>query len=207
MFARRHCRRTGNRNAPVTLCPRNLEKVQTGGRGQSKEPPVPAATIESGLRYFAGTQWRRCAGALVAGAAGAYGLPRILRSALLRACLLRLLRWRTVRLLRRAVLSAPLLAALVIEKARSVLRAFCWPQKTCVKNGRRKGAGGLRPERRAFNSRPDIFMPGVLQRGREIFLALAFEFFLRGFEAGNARNDFFPLQSGVIWLFGHAHPF
>jgi hypothetical protein len=70
-----------------------------------------------------------------------------------------------------------------------------------------KSAGGLRPERRAFNSRPDIFMPGVLQRGHEIFLALAFEFFLRGFEAGNARDDFFPLQSGVVWLFGHAHPF
>jgi hypothetical protein len=48
----------------VTLCPRNLEKVQTGGRGQFKEPPVAAATIESGLRYLAGTQWRRCAGAL-----------------------------------------------------------------------------------------------------------------------------------------------
>jgi hypothetical protein len=50
-------------------------------------------------------------------------------------------------------------------------------------------------------------MPGVFQRGHEIFVALAFEPCLRGFEACNAGGDFFPLQSGVVWLFGHAHPF
>jgi hypothetical protein len=47
----------------------------------------------------------------------------------------------------------------------------------------------------------------IFQRGDKIFLTLAFEFFLRGFEICDARDDFFPLQSGVVWLFGHAHPF
>jgi hypothetical protein len=48
---------------------------------------------------------------------------------------------------------------------------------------------------------------GIFQCGDKIFLALALEFFLRGFEAGDACCDFFPLLSGVVRLFGHAHPF
>lgn len=48
---------------------------------------------------------------------------------------------------------------------------------------------------------------GIFQRGHEIFVALAFELFLGGLEACNARCDFFPLASEAIFLFGHAHPF
>ena len=40
-----------------------------------------------------------------------------------------------------------------------------------------------------------------------LWVALAFEFLLGGFEAGDACCDFFPLLSGVVRLFGHAHPF
>jgi hypothetical protein len=47
----------------------------------------------------------------------------------------------------------------------------------------------------------------VFQRRDEIFLALAFESFLRCFETCHAGHDFFPLGSGVVQLFGHAHPF
>ena len=47
----------------------------------------------------------------------------------------------------------------------------------------------------------------VFQRRYEIFLALAFESFLRCFETCHAGHDFFPLGSGVVQLFGHAHPF
>ena len=47
----------------------------------------------------------------------------------------------------------------------------------------------------------------VLKRGDEIFLALALEFFLRGFEVCHAYGDFFPLPSEAILRFGHAHPF
>jgi len=37
----------------------------------------------------------------------------------------------------------------------------------------------------------------IFQRCHKIFLALALEFFLRSFEARDARGDFFPLGSGV----------
>src|SRR6202158_6554830 len=50
-------------------------------------------------------------------------------------------------------------------------------------------------------------MAGVFQRRDEIFLTLALEFFLRRFEVRDAACDLFPLQSGVVLLFGHAHPF
>ena len=50
-------------------------------------------------------------------------------------------------------------------------------------------------------------MPGVFQRGDEIFVALAFEFLLGGFEAGDAGGDLFPLACDPVLLFGHAHPF
>ena len=46
----------------------------------------------------------------------------------------------------------------------------------------------------------------VFQRRDEIFLALAFESFLRCFETCHAGDDFFPLGSGVVQLFGHVHP-
>ena len=48
---------------------------------------------------------------------------------------------------------------------------------------------------------------GIFERRDEIFLALAFEFFLGRLEVCNTRCDFFPLQSGAVLLFGHAHPF
>jgi hypothetical protein len=48
-------------------------------------------------------------------------------------------------------------------------------------------------------------LPRIRQRGDEIFLALAFEFFLRGFEVCHACCDFFPLASQSILI--HAHPF
>lgn len=47
----------------------------------------------------------------------------------------------------------------------------------------------------------------IFQRRDEIFLALASEFFLRGFEVRDAARDFFPLGSGAILLFGHTHLF
>jgi hypothetical protein len=60
------------------------------------------------------------------------------------------------------------------------------------------------PERRSLEW---VGAFGVLQCGHEIFLALACELFLRGFEARDAACDFFPLQSGDVLLFGHAIPF
>jgi hypothetical protein len=45
------------------------------------------------------------------------------------------------------------------------------------------------------------------ERGDEIFIALAFEFFLGGFESGDPHCDFFPLAREPIFTFGHAHPF
>lgn len=48
---------------------------------------------------------------------------------------------------------------------------------------------------------------GIFQGGDKIFLTLAFEFFLGGFEARDARRDFFPLQSEPVLLFGHSNPF
>jgi hypothetical protein len=47
----------------------------------------------------------------------------------------------------------------------------------------------------------------IRQRGDEIFVALAFEFFLGGFEGGDPHCDFFPLAREAIFPFGHAHPF
>ena len=50
-------------------------------------------------------------------------------------------------------------------------------------------------------------MAGIFERRNKIFLTLAFEFFLGRFEVCNTRCDFFPLLSGAVLLFGHAHPF
>jgi hypothetical protein len=47
----------------------------------------------------------------------------------------------------------------------------------------------------------------VFQRRDKIFRARAFELFLRRLEVCDAGDDFFPLQSRVVQLFGHAHPF
>jgi hypothetical protein len=44
------------------------------------------------------------------------------------------------------------------------------------------------------------------KRGREIFVAFPFEFFLGGFEIRNAHCDFFPLLSEVVLLFDHVRP-
>ena len=49
-------------------------------------------------------------------------------------------------------------------------------------------------------------MARVIQRRDEIFLALALELFLSGFEGCDPCCNFFPLPSGVVLLF-HAHPF
>ena len=49
-------------------------------------------------------------------------------------------------------------------------------------------------------------MPRAFQRRDKIFLAFAFEFLLRGLEVRDARDDFFPLRSGIVLLFRHAHP-
>jgi hypothetical protein len=57
------------------------------------------------------------------------------------------------------------------------------------------------PEPRPFRS------SRVGERGDEIFVALAFEFFLGGFEGGDPHCDFFPLAREAIFPFGHAHPF
>jgi hypothetical protein len=47
----------------------------------------------------------------------------------------------------------------------------------------------------------------IVQRRDKIFLAFAFEFFLRGPEVCNARCDFLTLLREAVVLFGHAHPF
>ena len=66
----------------------------------------------------------------------------------------------------------------------------------------------LRPERRTSERVTCIVgVNGVIQRREKIFLALAREFLLRRLEARDARGNFFPLGSGVVLLFGHAHPF
>ena len=66
----------------------------------------------------------------------------------------------------------------------------------------------LRPIGRPLKRVARMFgLPRVLQRGDEIFLALALEFFLGGLEVGHARGDFFPLASEAVLRFGHAHPF
>jgi hypothetical protein len=61
-----------------------------------------------------------------------------------------------------------------------------------------------RPRRRTFKcaSRP-LAEAGILKRGRKIFLALAFEFFLRGFESRHARRDFLTLAREPIVSFVH----
>jgi hypothetical protein len=59
------------------------------------------------------------------------------------------------------------------------------------------------PEPRPFGSTSSR----IGKRGDEIFVALAFEFFLGGFEGGNPHCDFFPLAREVVFTFGHAHPF
>ena len=50
-------------------------------------------------------------------------------------------------------------------------------------------------------------MARVLQRGDKIFLTRALEFLLGCFEVGDASDDLFPLERGVVRLFDHAHPF
>jgi hypothetical protein len=46
----------------------------------------------------------------------------------------------------------------------------------------------------------------IVQCGREVFLTLAFEFFLRGFEAGHPSSNFFALAREAIVSIFHAHP-
>jgi hypothetical protein len=60
----------------------------------------------------------------------------------------------------------------------------------------------LSPERRAGKS-----APGIAERGGVIFLALAFEFLLRGLEARYPCGDFFARTRESFFLFGHAYPF
>src|ERR1700761_6485795 len=56
----------------------------------------------------------------------------------------------------------------------------------------------LRPEGFAVGS-----VPGFFERRHEIFLAFPFEFLLRGFEACDARRNFFPRSREALTLFGH----
>jgi hypothetical protein len=66
----------------------------------------------------------------------------------------------------------------------------------------------LRLKRRSPRYLARIFQePGISQCLHKEFIAFAFESFLGGFEVCDAGCDFFPLQSGVIRRFGHAHPF
>jgi hypothetical protein len=46
-----------------------------------------------------------------------------------------------------------------------------------------------------------------LQRGLKIFFAFPFEFFLGGFEAGDAACDFVARVSEALFLFGHCPSF
>jgi hypothetical protein len=46
----------------------------------------------------------------------------------------------------------------------------------------------------------------AIQCGREIFLTLLLEFFLRGFESCHACCDFLALAREPIVPFAHAHP-
>ena len=50
-------------------------------------------------------------------------------------------------------------------------------------------------------------MARIFQRRDKIFLALAFEFFLGGFEVCHAGGDLFTLLCEPVLQFGHAHPF
>lgn len=67
---------------------------------------------------------------------------------------------------------------------------------------------GLRPERRTFERAARPFaVARVFERGDEIFIALASEFFLGGFEACHARCDLVALARQPVVLFTHIHPF
>jgi hypothetical protein len=66
----------------------------------------------------------------------------------------------------------------------------------------------LRPQRRAFHRMARVFaVAGAVQRGKEIFLALALESFLGGFEIRHARGDLFALARAAVLVLGHAYPF
>ena len=66
----------------------------------------------------------------------------------------------------------------------------------------------LRPEWRAPRRAVRIFREsGISQCRHKEFVALAFEFLLGGFEVCDAVCDFFPLLSGFVLWFGHAHAF
>jgi hypothetical protein len=56
----------------------------------------------------------------------------------------------------------------------------------------------LRPKRFAVGS-----VPGFFERSHEIFFAFPFEFLLGGFEACDARRNFFPRAREALTLFGH----
>jgi hypothetical protein len=73
---------------------------------------------------------------------------------------------------------------------------------------RRLAMADSRPERRASEGVARTFaVARVFQSREEIFLALAFEFFLSRFEDCHARSNFFALPSAAVLLFSHAHPF
>ena len=100
------------------------------------------------------------------------------------------------------------------EKSGASLRAFFICAAARSHWARRGGAmadgldAALRPERRTSERVTRIVgVNGVIQSREKIFLALAREFLLRRLEARDARGNFFPLGSGVVLLFGHAHPF
>jgi hypothetical protein len=60
----------------------------------------------------------------------------------------------------------------------------------------------LRPERSAGGS-----VHGIFQRGHKIFLAFPPEFFLGGFEAGDAACDFITRACEALFLVGHCPSF
>ena len=49
-------------------------------------------------------------------------------------------------------------------------------------------------------------MPRIFERADEIFVTLASEFFLSGFEACHTRGNFLALAREPIVPFAHAHP-
>lgn len=50
-------------------------------------------------------------------------------------------------------------------------------------------------------------MPGIIECRDAVFLALALEFFLDGFEIRHARRNLFALPSEALAFFHQAHPF
>src|ERR1700692_1622299 len=73
--------------------------------------------------------------------------------------------------------------------------------------GRRLAMAASRPERGALPHVARVFaVARIVQRGGAIFLALAPEFFLGGFEICHARGDLFALTSAAVFFLGHAHP-